>query len=63
MPIKRTRQNWSPGNTVKIGFLELEVISFHPTPKDYKPDEYRLKDKAGRIYSFVPHYGLKRITD
>lgn len=57
-----TRQNWSIGQTVKVGFLTLRVIAINPTPGDYKPDEYILESAKGVRYSFVPHNGLCRIS-
>jgi hypothetical protein len=62
MPVKRTRQNWSIGSKVKIGFLTLEIVNFTPTPKDYRPDVYTLKNEKGQLYTFTPHYGLKKST-
>lgn len=57
----RTKQNWSVGSTVKVGFLTLTVVDIIPTPGDGMPDEYRLQSASGVRYSFVPHYGLSRI--
>ncbi len=45
--ITRSRQDWTPGASVKVGFLTLEVVECIPTPGDYRPDDYRL-----------PHNGL-----
>lgn len=57
----RSKQNWSVGSTVKIGFLTLTVIDIIPTPGDSMPDEYRLISASGKRYAFVPHHGLERI--
>jgi hypothetical protein len=65
MPINphRSRQNWTPGQTVKVGFLTLKVLELIPTPGDYKPDKYHLIDlKNGREYEFTPHNGIEKIT-
>lgn len=62
MPIQNTRQNWQPGQTVKIGFLSLTVIRCTPTPGDYLPDYYTLKNpKTNALYKFTPHHGLEKI--
>jgi hypothetical protein len=61
MPITHTRQNWTPGETVKIGFLKLKILNILPTPGDYRPDKYILTDGKGNIFEFVPHYGLEKV--
>jgi len=61
MPVTNTRQNWTPGETVKIGFLSLKILAVIPTPGDYKPDKYRLSDPKGNLYEFTPHHGLEKI--
>ena len=59
MAITRTKQNWTQGETVKIGFMTLEVVACIPTPGDYMPDAYRLwSPKNGKKYTFVPHNGV-----
>jgi hypothetical protein len=60
--IRNTQQNWTPGATVKVGFLTLRVVRAIATPGDFKPDEYILESlKGDKVYSFVPHNGLERI--
>jgi hypothetical protein len=59
--ITKTKQNWTPGATVKVGFLTLTVVRAIPTPGDFAPDEYILRNTKGQLYSFVPHHGLCRI--
>ena len=62
--ITRTKQNWSVGEIVKVGFMKLCVTAIELTPGDYKPDAYilcGLGDKASKQYRFVPHYGLEAI--
>ena len=59
--IQNTKQNWEVGQTVKVGFLSLEVVAKVATPGDYMPDLYVLRQQnTGRIYRFVPHNGLSR---
>lgn len=58
--ITRTKQDWTPGSTVKIGFMALEVVACIPTPGDDAPDAYRMwNPKTGKKYTFVPHNGLQ----
>ena len=54
----KQKQDWSNGNTVRVGFLSLIVIDKVATPGDYKPDMYVLRSSAGKLYTFVPHNGL-----
>lgn len=58
--IKNTKQNWSVGNVVKVGFLRLSVVAVILTPGDYKPDVYILTNQT-QLYRFVPHNGLEKI--
>ena len=58
--ISNSKQDWTAGQTVKVGFMSLTVVRAIPTPGDYKPDAYILESK-GRYYRFVPHNGLERI--
>lgn len=58
--ITRTRQDWTPGTTVKVGFLSLRVIECRPTPGDWAPDAYVLESASGQRYEFVPHRGLTK---
>jgi hypothetical protein len=61
--ITKTRQNWTTGQTVKVGFLSLIVKAAFATPGDYMPDAYLLANQAGtQLYKFVPHNGLQKIT-
>ena len=60
--ITNSKQNWTTGATVKVGFLTLRVVRAIATPGDFKPDEYILESlKGDKFYSFVPHNGLERI--
>ena len=60
MAITNTRQDWSPGSKVKVGFMALTVTSIESTPGDGMPDVYHLTSQTGVAYSFTPHYGLIR---
>ncbi len=61
--ITKTRQNWTAGQVVKVGFLSLVVKAAVVTPGDYLPDAYILANQAGtQLYKFIPHNGLEKIT-
>lgn len=58
--INKTKQDWTVGATVKVGFLSMVVCSAVATPGDYKPDAYVLRNAAAdKFYVFVPHNGLQ----
>lgn len=60
--ITRTRQDWTIGAVVKVGFLSLRVVGARATPGDYRPDVYELESLDGsKRYEFTPHHGLERI--
>jgi topoisomerase IA-like protein len=60
--IRKSKQEWEVGATVKVGFLSgLIVIAKVPTPGDYAPDAYLLS-RGDKWYSFVPHNGLSGIS-
>ena len=61
MAITRTRQDWTPGRTVRVGFLTLVVVAVRAV-KDGMPDIYTLQSPDGtREYEFIPHNGLTRV--
>ena len=61
--ITKTRQAWTPGQTVKVGFMNLVVKAAIPTPGDWLPDAYLLSNAAGtQLYKFVPHNGLEKVS-
>src|ERR1700731_3537790 len=61
--VKHSKQNWTVGSTVKVGFLTLIVKAAIITPGDHAPDAYFLSNLAGtKFYQFVPHHGLESIT-
>lgn len=62
MAIISSKQTWTPGNIVKVGFLSLRVLELIPTPGDYRPDVYLLESlDSSKQYEFTPHFGLTRI--
>lgn len=61
--IKNSKQDWSEGRTVKVGFMTLVVVCAVATPGDYAPDAYLLRNINGtKLYSFVPHKGCTEVT-
>lgn len=61
--INNSKQNWSVGQTVRVGFMSLNVRKAIPTPDDGAPDAYILSNQSGdQLYAFVPHNGCRRIT-
>ncbi len=61
--ITRTKQNWTSGQTVKVGFMSLMVVQCIPTPGDFAPDAYILSNAARtQLYKFVPHNGLEKLS-
>lgn len=61
--ITKSKQDWTKGQVVRVGFLSLTVKAAVTTPGDYKPDAYILANAAGtQLYSFVPHNGLNKIS-
>ena len=60
--ITKSKQDWTVGSTVKVGFLTLQIVGAEATPGDYKPDVYYLANADGsKHYQFTPHYGLERV--
>ena len=63
MMINKTKQNWTTGQTVKVGFMSLVVVQAIPTPGDYAPDAYILSNAARtQLYKFVPHNGVEKLS-
>lgn len=61
--ISNSRQKWTVGNKVKVGFMQLTVRAVVETPGDYAPDAYILSNLNGtQLYSFVLHNGITKIT-
>ena len=60
--IRNSKQDWSIGATVKVGFLSLRVLSVRDE-YDHMPDIYTLESLDGsKRYEFIPHNGLVRIN-
>ena len=60
MAIVNSKQDWSIGAIVRVGFLELRVVNLAAV-FDGLPDIYTLESLDGRkSYEFIPHNGLTR---
>ena len=59
--IKNSKQSWAVGQSVKVGFLSLTVITPIAARGDGLPGAYILTNGA-KFFSFVPHNGLNSIT-
>lgn len=58
--ITRSKQDWTVGKIVKVGFLSLRVLAVTAI-KDGMPDIYSLESLDGsKQYEFIPHNGLTR---
>ena len=61
--IRNSKQQWTPGQQVRVGFLTLVVRAAVATPGDHAPDAYVLTNAGGtQLYKFVPHNGLEKIS-
>ena len=56
MAITNTKQDWSIGSKVNVGFRRnMEVVEIIKGRGE--PDNYRLVDPQGRKWTFIPHNG------
>ena len=61
MAITYSKQDWSIGALVNVGFMKnLEVLKIEAI-KDGLPDIYTLRSAKGVLYEYIPHNGLFRI--
>ena len=61
MAITYSKQDWSIGSLVNVGFMKnLEVLKIEAI-KDGLPDIYTLRSAKGVLYEYIPHNGLFRI--
>jgi hypothetical protein len=57
----RSKQDWSIGSVVKVGFMQLRVTGIRAV-KDFMPDIYDMESLDGaKRYEFIPHNGLTRV--
>ena len=62
MAIIHSKQDWTPGQLVNVGFLRLRMIRVDAV-FDGKPDIYTLESLDGsKRYEFIPHLGITRIN-
>jgi len=60
--MSKSKQDWTVGQTVRVGFLSLVVVAGLEATGDGNPGAYILTNGT-QLYSFVPHNGLSKITD
>lgn len=53
--ITKTTQDWSIGNTVKVGFLMLKIVGMRGAA-------YKLESTKGQAYEFTPYTGLVKVS-
>ena len=62
MAITHSKQDWTPGQLVNVGFLRLRMVRVEAV-FDGKPDIYTLESLDGsKKYEFIPHMGITRIN-
>lgn len=60
---RRTKQDWTIGSWVNVGFLKLKVIKIYPPKMVYPKTTYLLKSKTGKLFYFEPYKGLSQQID
>lgn len=55
---RKSKQDWSVGSTVRVGFLTMLVKKIYPPGYVYPKTTYLLQSKKGQYYYFEPHNGL-----
>jgi hypothetical protein len=60
--IKNSKQAWTVGQAVKVGFMTLTVVTPVAARGDGLPGAYILTN-GSQFFSFIPHNGLSKITD
>jgi hypothetical protein len=60
--IKNSKQSWEVGQSVRVGFLSLTVITPLVASGDGLPGKYILTN-GKQLYAFVPHNGISKISD
>jgi hypothetical protein len=59
---RNSKQDWTVGQTVRVGFMSLGVVAALEAAGDGNPGAYILTNGT-QLYSFVPHNGVSKITD
>ena len=61
---RKTKQEWSVGNNIKVGFLTLKITGTGEYTSQQGHIVYKLSSLDGaRRYEFSPHEGLKKIIE
>lgn len=59
----KSKNDFKPGNTVKIGFMTLTVLYQSSDSAYYRPRAWILESAKGVKYQFTPYYGLERLEE
>lgn len=61
--VRKSKQCWEVGETVKVGLLSLRILAKVATPGNYLPDQYALTSADGsRFYHAIPYNGCTRVA-
>lgn len=60
--MSKSKQDWTVGQNVRVGFLSVAVVARLEATGDGNPGAYILTNGT-QLYSFVPHNGVSKITD
>jgi hypothetical protein len=60
--MSKSKQDWTVGQTVRVGFLSLVVVAGLEATGDGNPGAYILTNGT-QLYSFTPYCGLAKIDD
>ena len=55
MAITNTKQDWTIGKVVQVGFCRLTVVA-------HRNDIVELQSKSGKLYEFTPYLGLYKVS-
>lgn len=60
---RKSKQTWKAGDIVNVGFVKGLMVIACTAVRDGMPDIYTLQQMGtGRVYEFIPHNGLTRIS-
>jgi hypothetical protein len=60
--VRNSKQNWTIGQTVRVGFLSLTVVAGLEATGDGLAGAYILTNGA-QLYAFIAHRGVHKISD
>ncbi len=60
---EKAKQDWTIGNIVKVGFLNLKITGIGTETSQYGHTVYCLESlKGDKRYKFSPHEGLEKVS-